>query len=224
MSLEEGVLCTFPRTRNRSIEILPSSFLRGKFESKMNYTEILSRNFYKQFDVAYHYKGLVRRRCKGAAVARQFEISILEFDRVEDAGDFLLRDTNVCLGNLNARVLEYLVEQDEAFSAVIMSIIHVASKRLSEGMRREVRYAQLIFVLQVLQNLVDILDGHRFISTAAWEDIVFAVRTIQQLIKLSEFLLDGWVERNVSSLPSLLFCYINRSLVENVVPSKIKNI
>lgn len=224
MSLEEDVLCMFPRTRNQSIETLPSSFLREAFGNRTNRMGILSRNFYKQFDVAYHYKGLVKKRCKGAATARQFGISILEFDRIEDAGDFLLRDTNICLGNLNARVLEYLVEQYETFCAVIVSVVHVASKRLSEGMRREVRYAQLILVFQVLQHLIDILDGHWLISTAAWKDVVFAVRTVQQFIKFFEFLLNRWVERNVSSLSSLLFCYINRSLVENVIPSKIKNI
>ena len=142
----------------------------------MSCMETLSRNFYKQFDVAYHYMGLVKGRCKGAAIARQFGISILEFDRVENAGDFLLRDTNICFGNLNARVLEYLVEQDEAFSAVIVRIVHVASECLSEGVCGEVRYAQLILILQVFQNLIDILDGHWLIPTAAREDVIFAVR------------------------------------------------
>lgn len=109
---------------------------------------------------------------QGRTNALQFIVVVSELDGVEDIVDLVLRDTDVSLGNLDARMVQNLVEQDKAFCATVVCFINVASECLTECMGGEVVNVEFVLPLELLELLVDTLDSERPSSVRTLEDVV----------------------------------------------------
>lgn len=71
-----------------------------------------------------------------------------EFDGIEYAVDFILRDSYIRFCYLDACVVQDSVQQQQAFCAVIVRVIHISAKCLAERVRREILYFQTVLVLE----------------------------------------------------------------------------
>lgn len=71
-----------------------------------------------------------------------------EFDGIEYAVDFILRNSYIRFCYLDACVVQDSVQQQQAFCAVIVRVIHISAKCLAERMRREILYFQTVLVLK----------------------------------------------------------------------------
>ena len=100
---------------------------------------------------------------------------ILEMDGLEDVFYLILGNTNISLCDLNARVVQNLIEKNQALGTSIIGLINISSECLSKGMSWEIANLNLIVILEILQLLVDALDGNRTASDIAFKDEVFFV-------------------------------------------------
>lgn len=161
-----------------------------------------------------------KRRCKGACDALQFERKSLS-DGLEDVVYFILCDTNVSLGNLDAGVVEDFVQQYKSFCATVVGLVNVTSECLTESMGREIPDFDFVVVLEILQLLVDILDSERLASSLAFEHELVPVWTAKQFVQVMYFLLDGLVERNRSRLFRFLFRHSARVHIQHIFPVEV---
>lgn len=137
--------------------------------------------------------------------ALQFDCRfVLEFDRLENAVYLVLRDTDVGFCNLNARVVQNLIQENKAFRAAVVRLIHIATECLSERMCREIAYLDFELALKLFQTPVDILDGERLSSDFAFEDVFILIRREQQVVHISDFPLN----RPVEVEDSCLLCFL----------------
>lgn len=80
----------------------------------------------------------------------QLGVVRLEMNGLKDVVNLVLGDSDVSLGDLDACMVQYLIEKNQALSTSIVGLVDVSAEGLSEGVGREVANLNLVVVLEVL--------------------------------------------------------------------------
>ena len=152
------------------------------------------------------------------------DVSIIQLDASEYAGNFVLPDTQVDHGNLRRRVLENHRQKNKGFCRASHRFIDVPSESLAEGMAGEATDRKPVFDTEVFQRVVDILFGIRFQGFGVAYYRLPLIGRAEQFIERRDAPLYVFVERNLAGLAGFLFDLIKSISFQDILPCHRKDI